>query len=235
MSEYIYNKPYILRSVPNERDDFIFINPYTHSVSMLDNGWTLPCKFPEGDNRNNLKPDTDPKDYDLTFTSPIPLERLLTYDFAPDTHLIVNNKVLKVLYEICPDDFQVFPVKIISDPEKKLQPYECNDYVLINITRVIDCIDYKKSICEYKKNLKGLFHCMSAIDHVDKVFLKPTDEKFFIGCVEEGYTTSKIISQEFLDIIIKEKWKGPHVYCDYAWANINDLTPVYPAPKQKNR
>jgi hypothetical protein len=234
VTDSFYHRPYILEAIPNKRDKSIFMDPFEYL--MLDRGWHLPCSFPSNDGRNNCQPNTDPKDYDLTFTSTTPLERLLTYDFAPSSRLIVNDKVLQILYQCCPDDFQVFPVKIVSDPEAKIQPYECNDYVLINITRVIDCIDYKKSVCEYKKTIKGLFRRKSAVDVVRRVYLKTTEEKFFIGCVDEGYTTSKIISQEFLDIIIREKWKGPHVYYDYAWANINDLTPVYPVPKQpKNK
>jgi hypothetical protein len=52
---------------------------------------------------------------------------------------IVNQKVLDILRDICPNDFQSFPVIIIN--KNKIKEYKNRDYFLLNITKEVDSID----------------------------------------------------------------------------------------------
>jgi hypothetical protein len=206
------------------------------SIVKFNQSWKLPCKFPERDGRNNLNPWIDPKDYDLVFKSKVSLRNLLKYDFLSSSVFvnIVSEKILDLLNEHCPDDFQAFPVKIMSDPEAKIEPFECDEYHLINITRMIDCVDYEQSEFTYNRTWKGLFRRKSEIKNVNKLVLKETNEKFFLAGAraEEDGLIKKIISQEFADIIKQNEFRGICVETDYEshYGPYNDIVPFYYYP-----
>ena len=91
-----------------------------------------------------------PKDFDLIFHSATTLEKQTQYDCIPNNAavLLVNERALKILEDICPDDFQAFEATIISE-EQIHPPFEVKDYKLINITKLVDALDVEKSECKY--------------------------------------------------------------------------------------
>jgi hypothetical protein len=230
----MYEKPYLIS----------LIWPFKYSLDiewekqgMFDHGWKLPCKFPDGDGRNNLNPWVDPTDYDLAFKSIVSLGDLLKYDFLSNTRCIVSQRILDLLNKHCPNDFQAFPVKIVSDIEAKIEPYECDGYHLINITRIIDCVDCEQSEFTYNRTWKGLLRRKSEMKNVNKLVLKETNEKFFLAgtrAKECGFI-EKIISQEFADIIKQNEFRGICVQTDYEYhyGPYNDIVPFYYYPDRK--
>lgn len=88
----------------------------------------------------------EPQDFDLIFHSATTLEKQTQYDCIPNNAavLLVNERALKILEDICPDDFQAFPAKIVS--EEDIAPaFEVNNYHLINIVKTVKTIDKPRS------------------------------------------------------------------------------------------
>ncbi|MBP9693378.1 MAG: hypothetical protein KBE16_01540 [Alphaproteobacteria bacterium] len=71
---------------------------------------------------------------------------LCCYDGAP---MIVHRRVLDVLKNDCPGEFQAFSV-VIKNFDKNDSPFENHDYYAINVLNNIDCIDRDKSDLFYR-------------------------------------------------------------------------------------
>lgn len=91
----------------------------------------------------------DPKEYDLVFSSLVGPEILKKYDVVPVNKpvLIVNQRVIDILTEMCPHDFQIFPATIIPET-KKQAPFENHEYFVLNLTKTVDVIDEENSVFE---------------------------------------------------------------------------------------
>lgn len=90
--------------------------------------------------------------YDIIFGIKAPPEDFTKYDFLccyDGSPLIVHRRVLDVLKENCPDEFQAFPV-VIRNFDKKNVSFENHDYYAINVLNKIDCIDREKSDLFYR-------------------------------------------------------------------------------------
>ena len=88
------------------------------------------------------------KNYQLVFEINMRENKLLELDIVPSTFpgLIVNKKVLNILRETCPKDFQVFPITIRNkDGKRKSKAFINNDYSLIHIVKKVDSIDFEES------------------------------------------------------------------------------------------
>ena len=111
---------------------------------------TLPCPDLPGFHTSQ-----DPTTYDLIFDAEVSEEKLRQYDHLPNTTLtpIINERFYKLLLDFCPDDFQVFPVKIrCINP--KIPYFEINDYMLVNITHQAGTLDHVKSKARWDEDMK---------------------------------------------------------------------------------
>ena len=99
----------------------------------------------------------DPKDYDLLYTYFYDEKKLKSYACMPNNGQapLVNQKVLDILLDLCPDEFQYFPVTIVGENPKH-PPFENHDYFLINICQTVDGIDKFQTDLQYlDKDLGG--------------------------------------------------------------------------------
>ena len=102
-----------------------------------------------------LRMSQDPSTYDLILDAEVPEERLRQYDNLPNNmgSPIINGRFYKLLLDFCPDDFQVFPVKIrCINP--KIPYFEMDDYMLVNITHEAGTLDHEKSKATWDENMK---------------------------------------------------------------------------------
>ena len=104
--------------------------------------------------------------YDLILECGIKEDRFQEFDILPNNigSPIINQRTIKILSQICPDDFQAFPVTIINKP--KIIDYENHEYFLINITQEVDSIDREKSYLKFWEDGKR-------IRDIRKLFFKP--------------------------------------------------------------
>jgi len=118
--------------------------------SIFNKGNILPFDCGYTERLNTLQ---DPKDYDLIYHAEISEEKLKGYACMPNNGQapLVNQKVLDMLLELCPDEFQYFPVTIVGENPKH-PPFENHDYFLINICQTVDGIDKEQSDIVYFDN-----------------------------------------------------------------------------------
>ncbi len=126
---------------------------------IFSNGKILP--FDSG-NPNLEYTKQDPATYDLIFHAEVEPSVFCQYDNLKTMNgmglLLVNKKIITILQEICPDDFQVFPATIISDKPKKFQ-FENHDYFVVNLTKTVDVVDEENSTftCYENGNLDKIY------------------------------------------------------------------------------
>lgn len=90
----------------------------------------------------------------IVFGIKAPPEDFTKYDFLhcyDGSPLIVHQRVLDILKEDCPADFQAFPV-VIKNFDKKDKSFENHDYYAINVLNEIDCIDRERSDLFYENH-----------------------------------------------------------------------------------
>ena len=130
------------------------------SIFNKGNFFLFDCGYTE--RLNTLQ---DPKDYDLIYHAEISEEKLKGYACMPNNSQapLVNQKVLDMLLELCPDEFQYFPVTIVGE-NPKYPFFENHDYCLINICKTVDIVDQSQSKIKYFES--GNF------DSIEKLFIK---------------------------------------------------------------
>lgn len=140
-----YSKPYKLEydsSTPQSCRAY-----YDHKIRQTNyiifmEGIILP-----GTDEGRIKFSQDPSTYDLIYDIETDEERVRKYDYLPvyTPAPVINTRTLKILQELCPDNFQAFPA-IIESSEKAKRSFKIeNEYWVINITKLIDTIDMEKS------------------------------------------------------------------------------------------
>lgn len=105
------------------------------------------------------------KPYKIVFGIKAKPEEFLKYDFlwCPDgPAFVAHRRAIEKLTEMCPDDFQAFPIEI-KNLDSKDTPFINKDYYIINILNLVDAIDKEKSDIRYSKN---------GVPYIDKVILK---------------------------------------------------------------
>lgn len=148
-----YSKPYLLKRnskiINNHILDFSSIDRKTDAY-IFSYGKRLPF---DSENSNLLATRQNPEDYDLKFTTLMKEEILQSYDILPVNKplLLVNRKVLDILTELCPDDFQAFPAVIVPETPD-IPDFENHDYWVINITKSVDGIYHDMSDIIYDKD-----------------------------------------------------------------------------------
>ena len=147
--------------------------------------------------------------YDLIFECEVSEEKMIKRDIlygifgAP----IINKRVLGILKNICPDDFQAFPA-LIRNAKPKAVPFENRDYYVLNIAKSVDSVDRESSIFEihpYKP---------TKISKVKKLVFKK-------GCMGDNHLArdkfwqrEELISPTLMKVLKKEKVKGISFYKD---------------------
>lgn len=134
--------------------------------------------------------------YEFHFQVDGEIERLLKYDILAETFgsPLVNGKVLKILQELCPNDFQAFETIVHA------KGGDTRAYFILNILNYVDSIDMELSDCDTREhgkvrsinNLHFVPNCMGAI-HLAR------DEKF---------SPMILVSEELKKVFKKNKIKG---------------------------
>ena len=141
----------------------------------------------------------DPKDYDLLYTYFYDEKKLKSYACMPNNGQapLVNQKVLDILLDLCPDEFQYFPVTIVGENPKH-PPFENHDYCLINICQTIDGIDKEKS---------DLTFCGEEIDQIKTLVLKENMSPFTLARWKYSMV-EKIVAEPLVKAFKKAKING---------------------------
>ena len=67
---------------------------------------------------------------------------------------LYHKRIIEKMQEICPNDFQALPVKLINN-EKSKEAFENHDYYMLNILHKIDALDMERSVIKYWKFSDG--------------------------------------------------------------------------------
>jgi len=147
------------------------------------------------------------QEYNLVFQCSLEEDKFLKFDILPNLSVapIANKRVIDILFAICPNDFQAFPVTIVNSP--KLSAYENHDYFLINITQEVDSVDRELSYLDLGKD--GI-----DIEYIKKLVFKPVcmDDKH-LAC-EMYFHPLELISPTLVKAFKKEKIKGGRFLTD---------------------
>ena len=68
---------------------------------------------------------------------------------------LIHKDIIDLMLQLCPDNFEPIPVKVIS-ANKHVEPFELNNYYTINVLHCIKAIDEPNSDFEISKN--GIAH-----------------------------------------------------------------------------
>ncbi|PCI36120.1 MAG: hypothetical protein COB50_05140 [Thiotrichales bacterium] len=154
--------------------------------------------------------DADPCPQHVIYST-VPEETVKIFDVLPvRTFPIFNKRAVGVLEKICPDDFQAFPIKIINSPDKKkLEPFENNDYFIINITNTVDALDKENSNlkCYEDGSLYGVENLVLKSDVMGGHHLSR----------DETLHSKKLVSYELALELIKQKITGIAFEIDIAY------------------
>jgi hypothetical protein len=148
-------------------------------------GKHLPCP-----DVGRIKCSLDPKEYDLIFASESPPEEFKKFDCLSNnsTALLVNQKILDIFKGLCLNDIQEFPTTIIPAAGSSYK-FENHDYWLINITKLVDAIDLKKSLVSFYEEAPDTVSSIKKLVFLDKEEF----EKPFIARIDHEYGL-KIVS-----------------------------------------
>jgi len=162
-------------------------------------GKRLPCP-----DVGRIKCSLDPKEYDLIFASESSPEEFKKYDCLSNnsTALLVNQKILDIFKDLCPNDIQEFPATIIP-ATSSLYIFENHDYWLINITKLVDAIDLKKSLLSFYEEMPEVVSRVKNLVFLDKKEF----EKPFIARINNEYGL-KIVSPSLSKAFKKANIKG---------------------------
>lgn len=67
---------------------------------------------------------------------------------------LYHKRIVEKMQQICPDDFQALPVKLINN-EKSKEAFENHDYYMLNILHKIDALDMERSVIEHWQRANG--------------------------------------------------------------------------------
>lgn len=147
------------------------------------------------------------ENYNLVLQCGIAEEKFKKFDILPNLTVapIVNKHTVKILSQICPDNFQAFPVTIINKPT--ITTYENYDYFLLNITQEVDSIDRNKSYLKFWDDGKD-------IRSIRKLVFKPGSMNGVYLAREKYFHPLLLISPTLVKVFQKEKIKGGRFITD---------------------
>lgn len=148
-------------------------------------------------------------------------EEITKYDFLRcfdgGSALIVHNRVLEKLNELCPKDFQSLPMLIKNFDPNSEEKFENKDFVLINILqkrKIFDekCIFYIGSIPEMNRKIvidNSMGDVLLARDEIflSSTFFHPSLAKHFIKSKGIQFLTDEEASLGITDVGITEEQK----------------------------
>ena len=67
---------------------------------------------------------------------------------------LYHKRIVEKMQEICPNDFQALPVKLINNQKSK-EVFENHDYYMLNILHKIDALDMERSVIEHWQRSNG--------------------------------------------------------------------------------
>ena len=208
-------KPYIWGIEESYPEKFVL--RYHRKSRKTDSMLFMWCIHLPGDTGNSNLSFTlqDPSEYDLIFHVRGEEERLLKYDCLPNnmggSPPIVNGRVLKVLEEMCPHDFQAFPVEVHNE-NPKLPNFVNRDYHLLNLVHEIDAIDQRYSTFTDSELLPLI---------KELVFKENCMEGHHMGRLK-GYRSIILVSPELVARFKKEKVKGVRFRTDLEYSLISN-------------
>ena len=152
----------------------------------------------------------EPTDFELIFHSSTTLEKQTQYDCIPNNAavLLVNERALKILEDICPGDFQAFDATIVS--EDHIYPsFEVKNYKLSNIIKEAETLDEEKSSCTYFESGK--------ISFVNKLTFKENCIKDIKLAREKKIHSFILASESLKKAFTKAKIRGVKFLRDDQW------------------
>jgi hypothetical protein len=135
---------------------------------------------------------------------------------------IVNKKVVDLLNNVCPTDFQYFPVTIINFPDT--EEYINKDYYLLNITKHVDSVDRSISYIETRegdvdiKSINKLYFkpdCMGSVHLARERYFHPL--KLVSPFLVKEFKNHKIKSVNFLTDIESYHRPFPEEYLTHTF------------------
>ena len=213
MSQH-YPKLYILNyayDVP-----YKYFAVYDHEKRETENVIFMSGKRLPKSDVGRLRYSQDPSTYDLIYSVNAERQELFKYDYLPSSPApIVNKKALDVLLELCPNDFQFFPVIIESGSKVKTPFMIKNDYWLININKLVDAIDLESSQLTFSHE--------NEIEDIRHIILEEqslSSEKIHLAR-ERSYRGLMLASPELKDAFVKHKIKGCQFLTDEQYNQIS--------------
>jgi hypothetical protein len=204
-----YNKPYLWKRDPRIPEKcYTYYNWKERKTNYLIfmEGIQLPAS-----DIGKIHFSQDPATYDLIFDVQVEEARIRSYDCLPNNAagLLVNKRILELLQEMCPNDFQAFPAIIRSRKDKPIEAYVIEDeYWLINVTKLVDCINIDQSQLTLDDN--------GEIEDIRSIVFKG-------GCMQNGpillarerrYVPHILVSPLIKDAFKKAKIKGARFVTD---------------------
>lgn len=141
--------------------------------------------------------------YKFIFEAEAEAARVQQYDILPNTFnsLLVNKRALNILKDFCPEDFQVLEHTLLQTKDKTL-----TNYALINLRKLVKCIDFEKSWCEF-------WEC-GRVRSIKKLFFKSNCMKEVHLARLKEFHHVILFSPELVATLKKEKIKGAQFLTD---------------------
>jgi len=139
-------------------------------------------------------PENEEYDLIMDVRGPMRLARRFGYLGTTFSSPLINEKALKVLQELCPNDFQVFPAKVQAIDGVM------TEYSILNLLYEIDHVNYDLSEARYFED--------GAIQWFEHLVMHPGALKgHHIGRLKD-VETSILVSEEFVKAFEKSHIKG---------------------------
>lgn len=209
-----YPKLYILNyayDVPHK-----YFAVYDHEKCATENMIFMSGKRLPKPDVGKLRYSQDPSTYDLVYSVNAERTELSKYDYLPSSPApIVNKRILDVLLELCPDDFQFFPVIIESGSKVKTAFIIENEYWLININKLVDALDLENSELTFSHE--------NEVEDIRYILLKEqllSSEKIHLAR-ECSYRGLMLASPELKNAFVKHKIKGCQFLTDEQYNKVS--------------
>jgi len=134
-------------------------------------------------------------------------EKLKQFDFLHSWDggcLIVNGRALKILEQICPNDFEAFRI-VIKNFKEKQEPFINKDYYIVNILNRIEIIDWDAFEHSGKESIPLKFTKMVFKNNAMQ------GHKLVVEKTERWI----LFSSDLAKIFYEQKFKGLRFYADY--------------------
>lgn len=98
------------------------------------------------------------------FKSKITKEEIQSLNYINTNFLglgyLLHKRVIDIMLSQCADDFEKIPVKLMSQ-NKRVEPFEINDFYAINVLKCVDAVDQDRSVIKWSDgwaNINELYY-----------------------------------------------------------------------------